>query len=36
LAFLGCVWKLGGFQSEIADQSSIDISRSIVLGIIEP
>jgi serine/threonine-protein phosphatase 2A activator len=36
LAFLGCIWKLGGFQSEIAGQSSKDISRSIVLGIIEP
>jgi serine/threonine-protein phosphatase 2A activator len=36
LAFLGCIWKLGGFRSEIADQSSIDIGRSIVLGIIEP
>ncbi len=35
LAFLGCIWKLGGFQSEIADQSCRDIGRSIVLGIIE-
>jgi serine/threonine-protein phosphatase 2A activator len=36
LAFLGCIWKLGGFQSEIADKSSGDIGRSIVLGIVEP
>jgi len=36
LAFLGCIWKLGGFHNVIADQSSSDIGRSIVLGIIEP
>lgn len=36
LAFLGCIWKLGGFQSEIEGQSSRDFGRSIVLGIIEP
>jgi serine/threonine-protein phosphatase 2A activator len=36
LAFLGCIWKLGGFQSEIEDQTSGDFERSIVLGIIEP
>jgi serine/threonine-protein phosphatase 2A activator len=36
LAFLGCIWKLGGFHSEIAGQSSSNIGRSIVLGIIEP
>lgn len=32
LAFLGCVWKLGGFKST----SSGDEERGIVLGIIEP
>jgi serine/threonine-protein phosphatase 2A activator len=36
LAFLGCVWKLGGFQVDNATQSVSDIGRSIVLGIIEP
>lgn len=36
LAFLGCIWKLGGFLSEVTDQSSSDIGRSIVIGIIEP
>jgi serine/threonine-protein phosphatase 2A activator len=36
LAFLGCIWKLGGFHSEMADQSSSNIGRCIVLGIIEP
>jgi serine/threonine-protein phosphatase 2A activator len=36
LAFLGCIWKLGGFRSEIGNQSSSDIGRGIVLGIIEP
>lgn len=36
LAFLGCIWKLGGFQVENASQSSSDIGRGIVLGIIEP
>lgn len=36
LAFLGCIWKLGGFRSEFAGQSNSDIGRSIVLGIIEP
>lgn len=32
LAFLGCIWKLGGFQS----QDSVLEERSIVLGVIEP
>lgn len=32
LAFLGCIWKLGGFTST----SSGDEERGIVLGIIEP
>lgn len=32
LAFLGCIWKLGGFEST----SSGDEERGIVLGIIEP
>lgn len=32
LAFLGCVWKLGGFKST----KSGDEERGIVLGIIEP
>jgi serine/threonine-protein phosphatase 2A activator len=36
LAFLGCIWKLGGFRSEVASQSSSDIGRSIVIGVIEP
>jgi serine/threonine-protein phosphatase 2A activator len=36
LAFLGCVWKLGGFQIENANQSTSEIGRSVVLGIIEP
>lgn len=36
LAFLGCVWKLGGFQIDNANLSISGIGRSIVLGIIEP
>ncbi|KAL9603818.1 MAG: hypothetical protein Q9219_000927 [cf. Caloplaca sp. 3 TL-2023] len=32
LAFLGCIWKLGGFESS----SSGNEERGIVLGIIEP
>lgn len=32
LAFLGCIWKLGGFS----DDSAEDEERGIVLGIIEP
>lgn len=32
LAFLGCIWKLGGFKSS----SSGDDERGIVLGVIEP
>lgn len=32
LAFLGCIWKLGGFNSCSAE----DEERGIVLGIIEP
>jgi serine/threonine-protein phosphatase 2A activator len=34
LAFLGCIWKLGGFEQEDAGDGSLE--RSIVLGIIEP
>jgi serine/threonine-protein phosphatase 2A activator len=36
LAFLGCLWKLGGFTagSELLDDGSLE--RSIVIGIIEP
>ena len=32
LAFLGCIWKLGGFRTS----TSGDEERSIVLGVIEP
>ena len=32
LAFLGCIWKLGGFQS----QDSVSEAHDIVLGVIEP
>jgi serine/threonine-protein phosphatase 2A activator len=34
LAFLGCIWKLGGFTSESSADGGLE--RSIVLGIIEP
>ncbi len=34
LAFLGCVWKLGGFTTSFSPDGAIE--RSIVLGIIEP
>ena len=33
LAFLGCIWKLGGFQSQ--EQSDLE-EKNIVLGLIEP
>lgn len=33
LAFLGCIWKLGGFDSASSDG---DIERSIVLELIDP
>ena len=32
LAFLGCIWKLGGFRSSTSGEEE----RSIVLGVIEP
>ncbi|KAL8664882.1 MAG: hypothetical protein Q9202_002744 [Teloschistes flavicans] len=32
LAFLGCIWKLGGFSDDSAEEEE----RGIVLGIIEP
>jgi serine/threonine-protein phosphatase 2A activator len=35
LAFLGCIWKLGGFSKERYDQEG-SLERSIVIGIIEP
>lgn len=34
LAFLGCIWKLGGFATKPSEDGSLE--RSIVLGIIEP
>lgn len=34
LAFLGCLWKLGGFTTEPSPGGEIE--RSIVLGVIEP
>jgi len=34
LAFLGCIWKLGGFTKEFSSDGNLE--RSIVLGIIEP
>jgi len=34
LAFLGCIWKLGGFTAEDSQDRSLE--RSIVIGIIEP
>ena len=35
LAFLGCLWKLGGFKDATAGRSG-DIERSIVFGVFEP
>ncbi|KAL2070074.1 hypothetical protein VTL71DRAFT_14754 [Oculimacula yallundae] len=34
LAFLGCIWKLGGFTATPTHDGSLE--RSIVLGVIEP
>jgi serine/threonine-protein phosphatase 2A activator len=34
LAFLGCIWKLGGFKHESLKPEAVE--RSIVVGIIEP
>lgn len=34
LAFLGCIWKLGGFSAEKSRDG--DLERSLVLGVIEP
>ena len=34
LAFLGCIWKLGGFKKEPSIDGSLE--RSIVIGVIEP
>lgn len=35
LAFLGCIWKLGGFKDGSSGRSG-DIERSIVFGVFEP
>lgn len=34
LAFLGCIWKLGGFSEGYSQDGSLE--RSIVMGVIEP
>ena len=34
LAFLGCIWKLGGFSVESSKDGSLE--RSIVIGVVEP
>ena len=34
LAFLGCIWKLGGFTKEASENGELE--RSIVIGVIEP
>ncbi|TVY85313.1 Serine/threonine-protein phosphatase 2A activator [Lachnellula suecica] len=34
LAFLGCIWKLGGFATENSEDGAVE--RSLVLGVIEP
>lgn len=34
LAFLGCIWKLGGFSAEMSKDGELE--RSLVLGVIEP
>lgn len=34
LAFLGCIWKLGGFSEGYIEDGSLE--RSIVMGVIEP
>lgn len=34
LAFLGCIWKLGGFTTNASSDGELE--RSIVLGVIEP
>jgi len=34
LAFLGCIWKLGGFGKEHAEDGTLE--RCIVIGVIEP
>jgi serine/threonine-protein phosphatase 2A activator len=34
LAFLGCIWKLGGFTKVPSQDGSLE--RSIVIGVVEP
>lgn len=36
LAFLGCIWKLGGFHTSTEACPDGSLERSVVLGIIEP
>lgn len=36
LAFLGCIWKLGGFTDTDEGSGVGDIERTIVLGVVEP
>ncbi len=36
LAFLGCIWKLGGFSAGSEEQLDGALGRSIVVGVIEP
>jgi serine/threonine-protein phosphatase 2A activator len=36
LAFLGCIWKLGGFTNEVLSLSDGAVERSIVIGVVEP
>jgi serine/threonine-protein phosphatase 2A activator len=34
LAFVGCIWKLGGFSTEKSEDRALE--RSLVIGVIEP
>jgi len=36
LAFLGCIWKLGGFITDGSSPNDGDVERSIVIGVVEP
>lgn len=36
LAFLGCIWKLGGFMNEASSPDDGAVERSIVIGVVEP
>lgn len=36
LAFLGCLWKLGAFQSAVEASEPEEVERCVVVGVVEP